>query len=134
MVRTSETMVIIVLVFIIFLSQYQVFGFEGTSMCVDNTAMMCDVSPGDIIITRSITKAEVGFDGDQILCTTDEICHKLESRKEDQFCTGGINPLALHKCYSWDELEALVVWVLPQSFYRAVAFLIIGICIAKLFK
>lgn len=135
MVKASEAMVLLVIFLILFFSQYHIYGFEGTSMCTDNSATDCEIAPGDIIFTRTIKKEEVAFNGmEQVLCTTDNVCHKLEFVKQEEFCTHGVNPISLHICYTYEELQALVVWVLPETFYRAAAFLLIGICLAKLFN
>ena len=110
----------IVIVAFIFLT-YNVYLFEGESLC---DGLDCRITPGDIILTSKATK-DSNLDIGDVLCTEDEICHILKEQNTQGFCTVGIHPLSLNKCYDWSELESKVEWVLPKTFLTFSA-LIIG--------
>ena len=132
MIKNSEIIIIGIIIIIFFFSQYQVVELQGTSMCTDNTAKNCRLSPGDLLITKEVKQSEVNL-GD-VLCTIDGICHEYRKMVDGQYCTTGINPDSLSGCYVWSDIESKVYYDVPISFYRALIILIVGLFIGMCYR
>ena len=82
----SEWLAILIVIAVIYLSQFHIYSFSGTSLCRGDD---CLIEPEDIILTKETSKEELK-QGD-ILCTEDDICHVLTIKESDEFCTEGLN-------------------------------------------
>lgn len=123
---------VLILFILVLVSKYQIFSFSGYSLCLTENPESCRIAPGDIIITSRITEKDISeSDIGNIICTSDGICHELKSFDNSGFCTEGINPFSLNKCYSWKEIEGEILWRIPMSFYQAIIILGIGLLFGK---
>ena len=127
-----EWVAILIVIAIIYLSQFHIYSFSGTSLCRDDD---CLIEPEDIILTRQTSTDELE-QGD-VLCTDDDICHVLTIKESDEFCTEGLNRFSLDKCYKWAEYETEVIWRIPHTFWRSasiagvILFIALLICKSK---
>lgn len=114
-IKSTEIAVILVIGFLFFFSQnYEIAQLKGVSLCDEHDN--CIIHPDDYIIIQKISVSKDSqFSGSDILCSEDDICHLYkESTIEEEICTYGIHPDAHNECYSPDQINGKVAFVMPN--------------------
>ncbi len=110
---------------------YEVALFTGISLCDEQEN--CLINPADLVfVSKGSDRNQLQL-GD-ILCTTDKICHILTVKQVNGFCTEGINPHSINKCYTYNQLEGEVIWRIPEVTWKVIFVISIPIVVLGLFQ